>query len=100
MREASSRYQIPKADRTKAAKAPSIGSILSIRPIASPGKATWVKASPTSAMRFKTIKEPKKPAAPPTKIPTKRRKRRLVSITVMLLLMLHLHPKELAEDFS
>jgi len=41
-----------------AIKAPIIGEIPNIIATAIPGRATWDRASPTSDMRFKTIKEP------------------------------------------
>ena len=60
------------AETNRKAKAPrKVGKLKRI-PKASPGKATCERASPTSAIFSRIMREPKYPAATPTKIPVSR----------------------------
>src|SRR3989344_2738040 len=64
-----SNSQINKIPISKNKKAPKETFKPKSRAKPMPGKATWPKASPTKAILFVSIKEPKSPAAPPIKIP-------------------------------
>ena len=53
-----SMYHVSTAAENRKANAPKNGLKLNRIPSARPGKATWESASPTSAIRFRTMREP------------------------------------------